>query len=266
MKSTQFATETDSVKVIFTGTGTSQGIPVIGCQCPVCTSSDERDNRLRTSVYVELDNGYHLSIDSGPDFRQQMLRAGIRELHGILFTHEHKDHVAGLDDIRSFNFLMRRDIDIMASAAVEKALRREFYYIFDEHPYSGVPSVNMIPIDDRPFQYFGQTIIPIQVMHYKMPVLGFRINDFTYVTDANFIADAEKEKMKNSKVLVLNALRKEPHISHFNLQEALNLVEELQPEQAYFTHLSHMMGKHEHISAELPDNVALAYDGLTIEV
>lgn len=254
------------MKIIFTGTGTSQGVPVIGCQCEVCRSDDPRDQRLRTSAYVELDNGYRLSIDSGPDFRQQMLRAGIRELHGVLFTHEHKDHVAGLDDIRSFNFLMRRDMDIIANAAVEKALRREFYYIFDENPYPGVPSVNLIPISDQPFEYFGQTIIPIQVMHYKMPVLGFRINDFTYVTDANYISDGEKEKMKNSDVLVLNALRKESHISHFNLQEAIDLVEELKPKQAYFTHISHLLGTHQSVSKELPDNIALAHDGLTIEL
>lgn len=254
------------MKVIFTGTGTSQGIPVIGCRCRVCTSSDEKDQRLRTSALIELDNGFRLSIDAGPDFRQQMLREQVSELHGVLFTHQHKDHIAGLDDIRSFNFLMRRDVDVMASAAVEKALRREFYYIFDEDPYPGVPSINLIPINNQPFDYAGQRIIPIRVMHHKMPVLGFRINDFTYITDANFIPEEEKEKIRHSKVLVLNALRKESHISHFNLQEAIDLVEELQPEQAYFTHLSHLMGTHAEVSAELPANVALAYDGLSIDL
>lgn len=252
------------MKVIFTGTGTSQGIPVIGCRCRVCTSSDEKDQRLRTSALIELDNGFRLSIDAGPDFRQQMLREQVSELHGVLFTHQHKDHIAGLDDIRSFNFLMRRDVDVMASAAVEKALRREFYYIFDEDPYPGVPSINLIHINNQPFDYAGQRIVPIRVMHHKMPVLGFRINDFTYITDANFIPEEEKEKIRHSKVLVLNALRKESHISHFNLQEAIDLVEELQPEQAYFTHLSHLMGTHAEVSAELPANVALAYDGLSI--
>lgn len=254
------------MKIVFTGTGTSQGVPVIGCQCEVCKSDDPRDDRLRTSVLVELDNGMTLSIDSGPDFRQQMLRAGVRELHGVLFTHEHKDHIAGMDDIRSFNFLMKRKVDVLATSAVEKALRREFYYVFDKDPYPGVPQINLLPIDHLPFNYHGQKIIPIRVMHYKMPVLGFRINDFTYVTDANYIPDAEKEKMKNSKVLVLNALRKQEHISHFNLKQAVALVEELQPEVAYFTHISHLMGTHAEVSKELPDNVALAYDGLSVEI
>lgn len=254
------------MKIVFTGTGTSQGVPVIGCQCEVCQSDDPRDHRLRTSALVELNNGKTLSIDSGPDFRQQMLRAGVRELHGVLFTHEHKDHIAGMDDIRSFNFLMKRKMDILATSAVEKALRREFYYVFDKDPYPGVPQINLLPIDHLPFNYHGQKIIPIQVMHYRMPVLGFRIGDFTYVTDANYISDAEKEKMKNSKVLVLNALRKEKHISHFNLEEAVDLVRELKPEVAYFTHISHLMGTHNDVSAELPENIHLAHDGLMVEV
>lgn len=254
------------MKIIFTGTGTSQGVPVIGCTCEVCMSDDSKDKRLRTSVFVELNNGKNLSIDSGPDFRQQMLRAEVRELHGVLFTHEHKDHIAGMDDIRSFNFLMKRKVDILANSAVEQALRREFYYVFDKDPYPGVPQINLLPIDHLPFNYHGQKIIPIQVMHYRMPVLGFRISDFTYVTDANYIADAEKEKMKGSKVLVLNALRKEKHISHFNLEEAVALVKELKPEVAYFTHISHLMGKHEDVSKELPENIFLAYDGLTLEM
>ena len=215
---------------------------------------------------MELDNGMNISIDSGPDFRQQMLRAEVRELHGVLFTHEHKDHIAGLDDVRSFNFLMKRHVDIMATKAVEEALRREYYYIFEDDPYPGVPRVNLQSIDHHPFDYHGQQIIPIQVMHYKMPVLGFRIGDFTYITDANYIADEEKEKIKGSKVLVLNALRRDPHISHFNLGEAIELVKELQPEHAYFTHISHLMGTHESVSKELPPNVSLAHDGLTLEV
>lgn len=254
------------MKIVFTGTGTSQGVPVIGCQCEVCRSTDPKDKRLRTSAYLELDNGMNISIDSGPDFRQQMLRAQVRQLHGVLFTHEHKDHIAGMDDVRSFNFLMKRDVDIMADRPVEHALRREFYYVFEDDPYPGVPRINLIRINDNPFDYHGQRILPIRVMHYKMPVLGFRINDFTYVTDAKTIADSEKEKMKNSEVLVLNALRKKEHLSHFNLEQAIALVEELQPKQAYFTHISHLMGTHAEVSKELPDNVALAYDGLTLEV
>lgn len=254
------------MKIIFTGTGTSQGVPVIGCRCEVCQSTDSKDKRLRTSAYVELNNGMHISIDSGPDFRQQMLRANVEKLHGVLFTHEHKDHVAGMDDVRSFNYLMRRDVDILATTNVLKALQREFHYVFDKDPYPGVPRINVIPITADPFDYHGQRIIPIQVMHYKMPVLGFRINDFTYITDANYISEAEKEKAKGSDVLVLNALRRESHISHFNLQEALDLVAELKPKQAYFTHISHLLGKHETVSEELPENVQLAYDGLTLEL
>ena len=252
------------MKVVFTGTGTSQGVPVIGCSCPVCTSDDPRDKRLRTSVYVEMDNGHNISIDSGPDFRQQMLRARVRELHGVLFTHEHKDHVAGMDDVRSFNFLMKRKVDVMATASVEKALRREFYYVFEEDPYPGVPQINLIPITSQPFDYHGQRIVPIHVLHHRMPVLGFRINDFTYITDANYISDEEKEKVYGSEVLVLNALRKQKHISHFNLEEALDLVKELKPKKAYFTHISHLMGRHADVSAELPENVELAYDGLEL--
>lgn len=254
------------MKVVFTGTGTSQGVPVIGCHCPVCMSTNPKDQRLRTSAYVELDNGYNLSIDTGPDFRQQMLRAGVNRLHAVLFTHEHKDHIAGMDDVRSFNFLMRREVDVFATKQVEKALRREFYYVFDENPYPGVPRVLLHELGNEPFDYFGQTIVPIRVMHYKMPVTGFRINDFTYITDANYIAASEKKKMLGTKVLVLNALRKEQHISHFNLEEALELIAELKPEKTYLTHISHLMGKHDAVMKELPLNVEIAFDGLTIEL
>lgn len=254
------------MKITFTGTGTSQGVPVIGCTCPVCSSDDPRDQRLRTSALVELDNGMNISIDSGPDFRQQMLRADVRRLHGVLFTHEHKDHIAGLDDVRSFNFLMKRDVDIMATAAVEEALRRDFHYIFHDDPYPGVPRINLMRINGEPFEYYGIRIQPIRVMHYKMPVLGFRIGDFTYITDANYIPQEEKEKIKGSRVLVLNALRKEKHISHFNLEEALALIEELAPERAYLTHISHLMGRHGDVTKELPDGVEIAVDGGTVEL
>lgn len=254
------------MKIVFTGTGTSQGVPVIGCHCPVCTSTNPKDQRLRTSAYIELDNGYNLTIDTGPDFRQQMLRAGVNRLHGVLFTHEHKDHIAGLDDVRSFNFLMRRDVDVFATKQVEKALRREFYYVFDENPYPGVPRVLLHELGNESFDYFGQIIVPISVMHYKMPVTGFRINDFTYITDANYIAASEKDKIKGTKVLVLNALRKEQHISHFNLDEALALIAELKPEKTYLTHISHLMGRHDSVMAELPPDVEIAFDGLTIEL
>jgi len=254
------------MRIVFTGTGTSQGVPVIGCPCEVCTSSNPKDKRLRSSVYIELDNGKNIVIDTGPDFRQQMLQANVKQLHAVLFTHEHKDHIAGLDDIRSYNFLMKRKVDVFATAAVEYALRREFHYIFDDNPYPGIPEINLIKIDNNPFDFAGQQITPIEVIHYKMPVLGFRINDFTYITDANFIAPGELEKIKGTKVLVLNALRKSKHISHFNLEEAIELVQLIKPEQAYFTHISHLLGKHDDVTAELPENIHLLYDGLELKL
>lgn len=254
------------MRIVFTGTGTSQGVPVIGCPCAVCNSADQKDKRLRTSAYIELNNGKNLTIDTGPDFRQQMLSTKVNQLHGVLFTHEHKDHIAGMDDIRSFNFLMKRKVDVFANAAVEKALRREFHYVFDDNPYPGIPEINLISIENKTFDYFGQRIIPIEVLHYQLPVLGFRINDFTYITDANYIAPAEKEKLLGTKVLVLNALRKSKHISHFSLDEAVELVQEIKPEKAYFTHISHLLGTHNEVSNELPDNIHLAYDGLEIEL
>jgi phosphoribosyl 1,2-cyclic phosphate phosphodiesterase len=254
------------MRVVFTGTGTSQGVPVIGCSCKVCLSDNVKDKRLRSSVYIELNNGKKIVIDTGPDFRQQMLNEDVKELHGVLFTHEHKDHIAGLDDIRSYNYLMKRDVDVFASELVQKALKREFHYIFDDDPYPGIPKINLIEIDAAPFDYFGQTIIPIEVMHFNLPVLGFRINDFTYITDANYIAPAQLDKIRGSKVLVLNALRKSKHISHFNLSEAIALVKEVKPEVAYFTHISHLLGKHDEVTLELPENVHLAFDGLTVEL
>jgi phosphoribosyl 1,2-cyclic phosphate phosphodiesterase len=254
------------MRIVFTGTGTSQGVPVIGCPCEVCASANPKDKRLRSSVYLELDNGKNIVIDTGPDFRQQMLQANVNQLHAVLFTHEHKDHIAGLDDIRSYNFLMKRKVDVFASAAVERALRREFHYIFDDNPYPGIPEINLAKIDTNPFDYAGQQIIPIEVMHYKMPVLGFRINDFTYITDANYIAPKELDKIAGTKVLVLNALRKSKHISHFNLEEAIELVHLIKPEQAYFTHISHLLGKHDDVTAELPENIHLLYDGLELKL
>lgn len=254
------------MRIVFTGTGTSQGVPVIGCPCAVCNSLNPKDKRLRTSAYIELNNGKNITIDTGPDFRQQMLRANVNELHAVLFTHEHKDHIAGMDDIRSYNFLMKRKVDVFATSAVEKALRREFHYVFDDNPYPGIPEINLIAMDNRPFEYYGQKIIPIEVLHYQLPVLGFRIDDFTYITDANYISPAEKEKLAGTKVLVLNALRKSKHISHFSLDEAIELVEEIKPEKAYFTHISHLLGTHDEVSAELPENIELAFDGLEIEL
>lgn len=253
------------MKITFLGTGTSQGVPIIGCKCSVCTSSNPKDKRLRTSIMVEID-GLNLVIDTGPDFRYQMLRQEVNHLDGVLFTHSHKDHIAGLDDIRAFNYLQKCDMEIYATEDVQAALKREFEYIFAEIKYPGIPQVNLNTIGNYPFKIQDTTIIPIEVMHYKLPVLGFRFGDFTYITDANYISSAEKEKIKGSKILVLNALRKEAHISHFTLQEAIDLVQELQPEQAYFTHISHQLGEHNEVNSALPKNIFLAHDGLELEL
>jgi phosphoribosyl 1,2-cyclic phosphate phosphodiesterase len=250
------------VKITLLGTGTSQGVPVIGCECEVCRSLDYRDKRLRVSVHLEID-GKSLVIDSGPDFRQQMLRERIKRVDALLFTHEHKDHTAGMDDIRAFNFMQHMDMPVYADPRVLRQLQQEFSYIFTNATYPGVPRVELYPIQNEPFMVVGQQVTPIAVMHHKLPVFGFRIGDFTYITDANYISEEEKEKIKGSKVVVLNALRKEPHISHFSLSEALTLLEELAPEQAYLTHISHLLGLHREVEQELPPNVRLAYDGLT---
>lgn len=251
------------MKVTFLGTGTSQGVPVIGCNCEVCASLDFRDKRLRVSIHIEIDNNSFI-IDSGPDFRQQILRENIQKMDALIFTHQHKDHTAGMDDIRSFNFKQNMDMPVFATKDVFEQLKREFFYIFEEVKYPGVPKIQVNIIDNSPFEVNGIKITPIQVRHYKLPVFGYRIGDFTYITDANYISDSEKQKIKGSKILVLNALQHNKHISHFNLQEALDLVEELKPEKAYFTHISHKLGLHNSIT--LPDNVALAYDGLKISL
>ncbi|MCH8904931.1 MAG: MBL fold metallo-hydrolase [Bacteroidetes bacterium] len=252
------------MNVTFLGTGTSQGVPVIACDCDVCQSEDPKDDRLRTSVLVQVD-GKNLVIDSGPDFRQQLLRENVKRLDGILFTHSHRDHTAGLDDVRAFNFIQKQDIDVYASEETQESLKNQFYYIF-ERKYPGVPRIVIHTIENEPF-YIDQTkIIPIQVTHLNLNVQCFRINDFTYVTDANEISDEEKSKIKGSKVIVLNVLRKEEHVAHFNLEQGLALFEELKPEKGYITHISHQLGKHEDISKELPHNIELAYDGLQVSL
>ncbi len=247
------------------GTGTSQGVPVIACNCNVCQSSDLRDKRLRTSIHIQHKNSSFV-IDSGPDFRQQMLRAQIKNLTALIFTHEHKDHVAGMDDIRAFNYVLQKKIDIYATLRVQEALVREFPYVFHDFKYPGVPEVNMITIDEHPFNIEGLEFIPIEVLHYKLPVNAYRVGDFTYITDANFISEKEKDKIKGSRIVVINALRREKHVSHFNLEEALELIKELKPEKAYLTHISHQLGKHSDVEKELPPNVFLAYDGFEIEM
>lgn len=254
------------MRLTFLGTGTSQGIPVIGCTCEVCTSNNLKDKRLRTSAMVEIDEKVFV-IDTGPDFRQQMLRENPGRLDAVIYTHEHKDHVAGMDDIRPFNYQSGNALDIYASKQVINALKREFHYVFNHHKYPGVPEVNIHEISgDADFEIGGVNISPIKLMHYKLPVLGFRIGKMAYITDASYISEEEKAKLKNLDVLVLNALRKQKHISHFNLEEAIELSKELNPKQTYMTHISHLMGKHGDVSEELPPNVFIAYDGLQVEI
>lgn len=250
--------------ITFLGTGTSSGVPMIGCKCKVCFSENPKDKRLRSSALIEI-SGKNFVIDTGPDFRQQMLRENVSQLNAVIFTHEHKDHISGLDDVRAFNFIQKKPMDVYANENVQRAIMREFHYIFSGEKYPGIPKINLHLIDGTtPFFIEGIEFIPIQVFHYKMPVLGFRIGDFTYITDANSIPEQEKEKIKNSKVLVLNALRKERHVSHFTLEEAVKMMEELKPEKGFFTHISHQLGLHDEVEKELPSNVKLAYDGMKI--
>lgn len=254
------------MQITFTGTGTSQGIPVIACNCDVCQSDDIFDKRLRSSIHIQTDI-VSIVIDTGPDFRQQMLRENIKQLDAVVFTHEHKDHTAGLDDVRAFNFVQKKAMKVYATQQVQQALKREFAYAFADTKYPGVPEIILKEINEQtPFTINGVTLIPILVYHYKLPVLGFRIGDFTYITDANFIPEMEKDKIKGSKVIAINALRRQSHISHFTLEEAIALMEELKPEKAYFTHISHQLGKHKDVSKELPSFIQLAYDGLKISV
>ena len=253
-------------KVIFLGTGTSQGIPVIGSKHPVCLSSDFRDKRMRVSIALSWEYKY-VVVDCGPDFRAQMLRENPAHLNGILFTHEHADHTAGLDDIRPF-FFRQGNIKMWMSDRVHQSLKRRFDYIFnDENKYPGAPSVDVQKVDSTaPFTVEGKSIMPIEVMHNNLPVLGYRIENFAYLTDVKTIAEKEMEKLKQLDVLVVNALRIEAHPSHLNLEEALHLIEVLQPKKAYLTHISHLLGFHAEVEKSLPSNVFLAYDGLTLNL
>jgi phosphoribosyl 1,2-cyclic phosphate phosphodiesterase len=253
------------LKVTFLGTGTSQGVPVIACDCHVCTSLDYRDKRLRTSIHLEVE-GKSFVIDTGPDFRQQMLRERVKSLDAIIFTHEHKDHTAGMDDVRAFNFREKKDMPVYAHPRVISQLKKEFSYIFADVKYPGVPTLEIHEIDNKPFQIEGITFLPIQVHHYKLPVFGFRVGDFSYITDANAISGAEMDKLRGSKVIVLNALQWDYHISHFTIEEALELMRELNPEMGYLTHISHRLGEHRNVEPKLPPNIRLAYDGLKIEL
>jgi phosphoribosyl 1,2-cyclic phosphate phosphodiesterase len=258
--------EEKAMKITFLGTGTSQGVPVIACSCRVCSNSDLKDKRYRSSVLIEIDNRA-IVIDTGPDFRSQMLANHIQRLDAVLFTHEHKDHVAGLDDIRPFNFKQQAPISVYASDRVEQAIKREFHYIFAEKKYPGIPEITLHKIDLEPFTLFENIqIIPIEVKHYLMPVLGFRINNFTYITDAKTIAEKEIEKINGTEVLVINALRIESHPAHFNLDEALHFIDLIKPKKAFLTHISHLFGTHKEIEQMLPKNVYVSYDGLQFDI
>jgi phosphoribosyl 1,2-cyclic phosphate phosphodiesterase len=238
---------------------------MIGCACSVCQSPDRKDKRLRSSILVQSGTTT-LVVDTTPDFRYQMLRLNVKHLDAVVFTHPHKDHIAGLDDVRAYNFFMQKPMQVFANTLTEQALRRDFYYAFTENKYPGVPEIELITIDETPFIIGDIPVTPIAVWHHKMPVYGFRFGDFTYITDANRIDDTEKEKIRGSRILVVNALRKTQHISHFTLDEAIALVDELNIPEAYFTHISHQLGFHQHINAALPQYIQLAYDGLTCKL
>ena len=253
------------MKITFLGTGTSQGIPVIGSDHPVCLSNNPKDKRLRVSALIEWDN-YTYIIDCGPDFRQQMLRSGCTKLDAIIFTHEHSDHVLGLDDIRPFYF-RQGAIEIYAHKRVLKELRKRFEYIFTKkNRYPGAPSVITKKIKNRPFKLNNLEVMPINGSHYKLQVYGFKFRDFAYLTDMKSVEDEEIKKIKHIKVLVINALRNEPHVSHFNLEEALQFIDKVKPETAYLTHISHLLGFHDEVEKKLPKNVFLAYDGLELTI
>ncbi|HTF22178.1 MAG TPA: MBL fold metallo-hydrolase [Chryseolinea sp.] len=252
------------MKVVFLGTGTSQGVPIIGCGCEVCRSLDYRDKRLRTSAYIEVGDK-RIVIDTGPDFRQQMLRESIAHLDAVLFTHAHRDHTAGLDDIRAFNFIQEMDIPAYATVDVLRQLQTDFEYIFSKQHYFGLPRLELHEIGSLPFSIGDVPVTPLPVMHLRLPVTGFRIGNFSYITDANHIPDTTVDLLKGTSVLVLNALQITEHLSHFNLEQALQMVSIIKPRRAYFTHISHKLGLHSKIEKLLPPNVQLAYDGLEIQ-
>ena len=254
------------MKITFLGTGTSTGVPMIGCHCEVCTSHNPHDKRLRSSVLIEA-SGKKILIDAGPDFRQQMLKHNVEQLDAIVITHGHKDHIAGLDDVRAYNYWQKKPMPVYADAATQEQIKREMWYAFAEVKYPGIPDIGLIEIfEDKNFQVEEIDFIPIRVRHLKMPVLGFRVGDFTYITDANFIPADSFEKISGSKILVLNALRKEKHVSHFTLAEAIEIAQLIKPEHTYFTHISHQLGKHSDIQKELPSGIFLAHDSLEISI
>ena len=257
--------QTPPLKITFLGTGTSSGVPMIGCGCKVCTSTHKKDKRLRSSILVESETTT-IVVDTTPDFRYQMIRANVKKLDAVLFTHPHKDHIAGLDDVRAYNYFQHKPMELYANSLTEEAIKREFAYAFSDKKIPGLPNLNLNTIDESPFMIGDIPVVPVLVWHLKMPVLGFRFGKFTYITDANKIDAAEKEKIKGSDVMVLNALRKESHISHFTLDEAVAMVQELGVPSGYFTHISHQLGRHEEVNYTLPEGIALAFDGQQIDL
>ncbi|RYF85032.1 MAG: MBL fold metallo-hydrolase [Chitinophagaceae bacterium] len=257
--------KTPPLKITFLGTGTSSGVPMIACHCAVCTSPDKKDKRLRSSIQIESANTT-VVVDTTPDFRYQMLRICATKLDAVLFTHPHKDHIAGLDDVRSFNFFQQKAMQLYGNSMTLDAIMREFAYAFADKKYPGVPELELNEITLDPFTIGDIPVIPVEVWHLKMPVYGFRFGSFTYITDANRIDESEKEKIRGSEILVVNALRKEAHISHYTLNEAIDLVHELEVPEAYFTHISHQLGRHEEIESQLPQGIHLAYDGLQLTI
>lgn len=254
------------MRLTFLGTGTSQGVPVIACHCNVCRSSDERDTRLRTSALLTTDNNSNILFDIGPDFRQQMLHHSVEHLDAILITHAHRDHVGGLDDIRSFNYVQHSKMNVYLNNEAKTALLRDYRYIFENHLFPGLPEADLHEVGAEPFLAAGETVMPIRAMHKDLPILGYRIRNFAYITDANYIAPSEMEKLKGVEILVINALRKAKHFSHYSLPEALEVIGQIQPKQSYITHISHEMGLHSEVEKELPDGVHQAYDNLQIDI
>lgn len=255
------------MKITFLGTGTSMGVPVIACRCDVCHSDDPHDHRFRTSALIETDAGRNILIDIGPDFRMQMLAHHVQHLDAILITHAHRDHVGGIDDIRAFNYVQESKMQIYGNAIALNAIKHDYHYIFEPHPYAGLPEADLhIENGDRSFQAAGETVIPIRAMHKNLPVLGYRIGPIVYITDANHIDNEELDKAKGCQIMVINALRQTRHFSHFSLPEALEIISRVNPQQAYLTHISHEMGFHEAVGHSLPENVQLAFDGLAVTI